>query len=53
MHAAPATGCSANGVTPIRTAGDMLVIYDLSNGGTNPTLSIRGGPARQWGPRAT
>ena len=37
----PGTGCSANGVTPIRTTGDILVIYDLSNGGTNPTLSIR------------
>ena len=25
-----------NGVTPVRTAGDLLVIYDLSQGGTNP-----------------
>ena len=24
---------SANGVTPVRTAGDLLIIYDLSNGG--------------------
>ena len=31
---------SANGVTPIRTAGDVLIQYDLSQGGTNPTLWI-------------
>jgi hypothetical protein len=30
--------CSANGVTPIRSAGDILIKYDLSQGGTNPTL---------------
>jgi hypothetical protein len=29
---------SANGVTPIRTAGDVLIKYDLSQGGTHPTL---------------
>ena len=29
---------SANGVTPVRQAGDVLIQYDLSNGGTNPTL---------------
>lgn len=29
---------SDNGVTPVRTAGDILVKYDLSQGGTNPTL---------------
>jgi hypothetical protein len=29
---------SANGVTPVRTAGDVLIMYDLSQGGTNPTL---------------
>jgi hypothetical protein len=29
---------SANGITPVRTAGDVLVKYDLSQGGTNPTL---------------
>ena len=29
---------SANGVTPVRTAGDLLIKYDLSQGGTNPTL---------------
>ncbi|MFF2494466.1 collagen binding domain-containing protein [Agromyces sp. NPDC058064] len=31
---------SANGVTPVRSAGDMLIQYDLSNGGTNPVLSV-------------
>jgi Prealbumin-like fold domain len=29
---------SANGVTPVRTSGDVLIQYDLSQGGTNPTL---------------
>ena len=31
---------SANGVTPVRTANDLLIQYDLSNGGVNPTISI-------------
>ena len=31
---------SANGVTPVRTAGDVLIQYDLSQGGTNPTLFV-------------
>jgi hypothetical protein len=29
---------SANGVTPVRTSGDVLIQYDLSRGGTSPTL---------------
>jgi uncharacterized surface anchored protein len=29
---------SANGKTPVRTAGDILIKYDLANGGTNPTM---------------
>ena len=29
---------SANGVTPVRSEGDLLLQYDLSQGGTNPTL---------------
>ena len=29
---------SGNGVTPVRTAGDVLIKYDLSQGGTNPVL---------------
>jgi hypothetical protein len=40
---------SANGVTPIRMVGDLLVIYDLSQGGTNPTLSLRRWTANGWG----
>ena len=31
---------SANGVTPVRTAGDLLIQYDLANGGTNPVLRL-------------
>jgi Prealbumin-like fold domain len=31
---------SGNGVTPVRTAGDLLVQYDLSKGGTSPTLFL-------------
>jgi hypothetical protein len=29
---------SANGVTPVRTSGDVLIQYDLSRGGTSPIL---------------
>src|SRR5262245_38359139 len=43
--------CTANGVTPIRTAGDVLIKYDLSQGGTNPTLGfhrwVASGPGSQ------
>jgi hypothetical protein len=31
---------STNGVTPVRTAGDILVRYDLSQGGVNPQLAF-------------
>jgi hypothetical protein len=31
---------SANGVTPVRTAGDVLVQYDLAQGGTHPELFV-------------
>ncbi len=31
---------SANGVTPVRTAGDVLIQYDLSQGGTHPNLFL-------------
>jgi hypothetical protein len=31
---------SSNGETPVRTAGDVLINYDLSNGGTNPVLGF-------------
>ncbi len=31
---------SGNGVTPVRTAGDLLIQYDLAQGGTNPQLFL-------------
>jgi len=31
---------STNNVTPVRTAGDLLIQYDLSQGGTNPVLWV-------------
>jgi hypothetical protein len=34
------TATSGNGVTPVRTAGDVLIQYDLSQGGTNPVLFV-------------
>lgn len=44
------TDCTANGLTPIRSLGDLLIIYDLSQGGTVPTLSIRSWTGSAWGP---
>ena len=41
---------SANGVTPVRTAGDLLITYDLSRGGTQATISQREWTGSQWGP---
>lgn len=32
---------SANGITPVRTQGDLLISYDLANGGTQPTIGYR------------
>ena len=32
------TTLSSNGVTPVRTAGDVLIKYDLAQGGTVPNL---------------
>ena len=31
---------TANGVTPVRTHGDLLIQYDLSQGGVNAVLSV-------------
>jgi hypothetical protein len=31
---------SGNGVTPVRTAGDALIQYDLTSGGTHPELFL-------------
>jgi uncharacterized repeat protein (TIGR01451 family) len=44
------TNCSTNGVTPLRTPGDKLITYDLSQGGTVPTISIRTWTGSAWGP---
>jgi hypothetical protein len=44
------SGCSANGVTPIRTVGDLLITYDLSRGGTQATISLRTWNGTAWGP---
>jgi hypothetical protein len=48
-NSCPGAGCSGNGITPLRTEGDILVIYDLSQGGTHPTLSIRRWTGTAWG----
>src|SRR5437867_2445531 len=50
------TNCADNGKnvttpeTPIRTTGDKLITYDLSKGGTVPTISIRTWSGSAWGP---
>lgn len=41
--------CSSNGITPLRSVDDILVIYDLAQGGTVPTLSIREWTGSEWG----
>ncbi|MCW2669772.1 MAG: hypothetical protein JWO27_1669 [Frankiales bacterium] len=43
------SGCSANGVTPIRKAGDLLITYDLANGGSVAVLSFRTWGTTSWG----
>lgn len=40
--------CSANGTTPKRTVGDMLIIYDLDRGGRVPTISLRTWNGSDW-----
>jgi uncharacterized repeat protein (TIGR01451 family) len=47
--------CADNGAgvtpeTPVRTAGDKLITYDLAGGGTVPTISIRTWGGAAWGP---
>ena len=32
--------CTSNGLTPIRSSGDLLIQYDLSQGGVNPVLFL-------------
>jgi hypothetical protein len=53
LNATP-TNCADNGgefpaETPIRTSGDKLITYDLSKGGTVPTISIRTWNGSVWG----
>jgi hypothetical protein len=48
------TNCANNGSgvtpeTPVRTVGDKLITYDLSKGGTVPTISIRTWTGSVWG----
>ncbi|HEY3183545.1 MAG TPA: hypothetical protein VGJ77_11955 [Gaiellaceae bacterium] len=51
-----AAHCANNGtktpvyITPKRTSGDKLITYDLSKGGTVPTISIRTWTGSAWGP---
>jgi hypothetical protein len=41
--------CAQNGVTPLRKVNDKLITYDLSNGGTVATISIRTWNGSAWG----
>jgi hypothetical protein len=43
------TNCTTNGVTAPRTIGDKLITYDLSKGGTVPSISIRTWTGSVWG----
>jgi hypothetical protein len=36
----PDSVCSANGITPVRKANDVLIQYDLASGGTRPELFL-------------
>jgi len=40
---------SANGVTPVRTLGDMLITYGITNGGTQAAVAYRLWDGSQWG----
>lgn len=40
---------SANGVTPIRTVGDLLITYALSNGGDQVEMAYRLWEGTNWG----
>jgi hypothetical protein len=54
-----AAKCANNGtktpvfVTPKRSVGDKLITYDLSKGGTVPSISIRSWTGSAWGPATT
>jgi len=40
---------SANGVTPVRTPGDLLITYDITNGGVSVAVSYRLWDGSNWG----
>jgi hypothetical protein len=44
------SNCSSNGVTPVRSDGDKLLLYDLDSGGSTVSISIRtwNGTTNQW-----
>lgn len=42
---------SGNGVTPVRTPGDLLIAYDLAQGGTVPIISVHFWTGSAWGPK--
>jgi uncharacterized repeat protein (TIGR01451 family) len=44
---------SSNGITPVRTAGDLLIEYHIDNGGTAVTLSLREWTGSVWGVEKT
>src|SRR5262249_43189138 len=41
---------SANGVTPVRTVGDMLITYDFASSGNNLSIGLRRWTGSAWGP---
>ncbi len=47
------TTVSSNGITPVRMQGDLLIKYDLSQGGTNPTLGFHRWQTQAGNPGAT
>ena len=40
--------CSTNGVTPVRSQGDLLITYDLSRGGTEAAIDLREWDGSLW-----
>src|SRR5262249_3365762 len=41
---------SSNNVTPVRTAGDVLISFDFASGGNVVNLSLRQWTGSDWGP---
>lgn len=40
--------CSANGITPVRTAGDLLITYDVSRGGSSALIGLKQWNGSAW-----